>query len=378
MSRLGEYTFLVTDLLTWEVKSVVELSSFYWDVIHNAPGSGLATARIDLPTTTRANFKDWATGLWAIQNGEIVYGGIVGKIQRRGGTRVISIPVHGFFEYFQNRILRSAVGMNHGQLVRTSDIEWRNVEQFHIFQDYILHAQHSSFPDGDLGAEVEWDALSGITRTSVRQQFTAKFIGAALLEIANTLSGFDFYTTYYIDSQGRPRFRFKLRHPQRSNLINQVLLFQPERTVLQSQTILRAMELPGASGDYAHAGDASHVVNDIDVRVHLEMDDWTPTSEQVLRSKWEAPNNKSWKFTLLTDGKLKFYWTTDGTTEQSATSDSAVSFTDNTEGTARATFDAYDEATATHKVTFFESVDGGQTWTSLTTDPYEATYSVRY
>ncbi len=376
MSRIGEYTFLLTDLLTMEVKSVVELSSFYSDDVYNMPGAALGTARFDHPTTTKFNFKDWSTGIYAVQNGVIKYGGIVGKVQRRGGTRVISVPVVGFFEYFRNRILRSAVGMNHGQLVRTSDIEWKDVEQFEIFNDYILHAQHPDFIDGNLGALVEWDTPSGKLRTSIRQQSTAKFIGVALTTLANALDGFDFYTTYYFDSQDRPRFKFKLRYPHRGFEIPHTLLFQPERVVDKTKTTLRALELDGTAGGYAHCGDATSITGDIDIIVHYEGDDWTPTTIKTLRSKWGAAGNRSYKFSLNTDGKLRFEWSEDGTAIQTVNADFVTGFSDGIEGTVRVTMDVDDGGD--FRVTLYKSENGGQSWTSLTADPYESPHTVRY
>lgn len=373
MSRLDEYTFLVTDLLTGDILDVVELGSFYWEEIYNRPGAGLATARFDLPTTTPENFKDWSNALWAVKDGVIQWGGIIGKVQRRGGTRVISVPVHGFFEYFRNRFLRDDTGMTFGNVVRVSDIEWRNVDQFHVFKDMIDHAQ--SFTDGDIGIGVEWDALSGQPVTMIYRKFTVKEIGAALTTLSARLNGFDFRQVYRFED-GKPRCNFKLTSPPHSTTRDVTLLFQTERSSTRVDTVRRALDLSGAIGTYANGGDVTKVAGDIDIIVSARLDDWSSGSVQTLRSKWSATDgNRSWRFTLLGDGRLRFQWTTNGfsATQTAVNGLTAVSFGNGEEGTVRVTLDASED-----RVTFYESTDGGTTWLSLTSDPYEATFPELY
>lgn len=402
MARLDEYTFLVSNLLTGEIISVVELSSFYWEEIYNRPGAGLATARFELPTTTQENFKDWSNALWAIKDGVIQWGGIIGKVQRRGATRVISIPIIGFFEYFRNRILRDATGMNYGTLEKISDITWRNVDQFHIVEDLIAHVQDPFFKDGNINVGVTWDNLSGNLTTMIYRTFTTKFVGPIITTLSGRLDGFDFKQVYRFEGD-QPRCDFKLINPPHSVVSGHSLLFQPEREIDQQETLLRAMDIDGASGSYAKEGNVTSITGDLEIIVQLAMDDWAPEDSttypspttypgattypgfvsippQTLRSKWGTAGNKSYRFQILKTGHLRFEWTQDGITVQQVDSDFPVTFLTNDIGTVRVRMDV-DDGNGGFLVSFAESYDSGVTWTPLTTvtgDPYETTYSVLY
>ena len=363
MSRIDEYTFLTTSLLTGQVLGIVELSSFHWDEIYNNPGAGLATAYLDLPSTNATNFQDFASALWAIKDGNVQWAGIIGKTQRRGSTRVLSIPVIGFYQYFRQRFLRSVQGMTYATLERVSDIEWRDVEQYHIFQDYIKHAQ--SFTDGNIGVEVIWDSLSGVTRTSVRRTFTVKRIGNALDEIANTLNGFQFRQVYSVEIDGRPRVSFKLE-PHNNNVVADILLFEVERDAITQVPDLKALETDG-SNSYASAGDATSITGDFQAFGYITPFDWTPTSIQTIRSKWtETGDQRSWRFQLLTDTKLRFEWSTDGTAGTVITedSDNPVPFTvDGGSQFVQVTLDV-DNGAGDYEINFYRSFDG-KTWFNL-------------
>lgn len=362
---LNEYTFLVTNLLSGDIIGPVEIQSCYWDEIYKAPGAALVTAKFDSPTTTPEFFKDWTNALWIIKGQEIKFGGVMGKIQRRGGTRVLSVPVVGFLEYYRTRHLRNAQGMTYGQLVRVSDIEWREVEPFYIFKDLIDHAH--SFADGDIHVGVQWDRLSGKKVTMIYRTFTVKSIGALLGELSDRLStGFDFEQRYYWDTLRRPRCNFHLTYPAFNRLSKHVLLFQPERTVVEDIPAVNALNTTGTSGSYASATGLTAVTGDIEITAAPRADDWTPGSIATIRSKWGTAGNRSYRFQILTDGKLRFEWSEDGTTSIIEDSDIAVSFVDGELGLIRVALDV-DNGSGGYDIFFYQSVDDGVNWTTLNT-----------
>lgn len=360
---LSEYNFLVTDLLSGKVLDAVAIESCYWDEVYKAPGAALVTAKFDAPTTTPKNFKDWSNGFWIVKDNVIKWGGIIGKVQRRGGTRVLSVPVLGFHHYYKTRLLRSAQGMTHGQLVRVSDIEWRGIDPFYIFQDLVDHAH--SFPDGNIGVGVTWDRLSNEEVTMIYRTFTLKSIGSLMVELSDRLStGFDFEQRYYWDAEHNPKCNFHLTHPAFSRSSKHMLLFQPERTITEQVSVIQALNTTGVSGSYASPGVKTAITGDIEVIAAVRAVDWTPSSIMTLRSKWGAAGQKAWRFQLLTTGRLRFEWTTNGTTVITEDSDIAVSFVNNELGLVRVVLDV-DDGAGSYAISFYQSVDDGQNWTTL-------------
>ena len=363
----GDFYYLVTDPLSGDVRDVVEISSFHWNEIYKSPGSGVATAKFDADTTTENNFQDWNTGFWVVENGTIRWGGIMGKIQRKGGTRVLSVPVLGFLEWLKYRFIRSTQGMVYATLEDMSDITWTNIEQFHIFHDIISHVQ--SFPDGNIGLSVTWDQLSGKTIDKVLSTYSVKAAAPFLTELSNRLTtGFDFEQVYYWDN-GRPRCRFHLSYPQIGRASHHILLFQPERQETIEQSTVQALNTTGVSGSYASIDTGNtDVTGDFKyIGFHTEPD-WTPASNMTLRSKWDPPSDKCWKVMLLTTGKIRFMWTTDGSTENTEDSDLAVSFANGETGAIKVELDV-DNGAGDYVITFWQSTDYGVNWTTLDTPP---------
>lgn len=88
--------------------------------------------------------------------------------------------------------------------------------------------------------------------------------------------------------------------------------------------------VPGVKGARASTPDASalDISGDIDVRIDLHPSTWRPNLSHPLICRWWNPfeDNRGWIFYLLTDGTLRFRWTTDGTlgTTEFATSTAAI------------------------------------------------------
>lgn len=124
----------------------------------------------------------------------------------------------------------------------------------------------------------------------------------------------------------------------------------------------------GATGGRASTPDAAalDITGDLDVRVHVAMDDWTPAATQNLASKWHTTGNqRSWRLGVLSAGTLEFRWSANGSAELVATSTVAVGAADGAARWIRVTLDV-DNGASGRTVTFYTSTDG-DTWTQLGT-----------
>lgn len=130
----------------------------------------------------------------------------------------------------------------------------------------------------------------------------------------------------------------------------------------------RALVLNGVSPGCASTPDAASldITGDIDVRVHVAMDDWTPAANSVLCSKWTATGNqRHWAFLVLTTGVLRFQWTTGGITTLTLDSSVAPTVANGAPLWVRVAFDV-DNGASGRTATFYTSTDGN-TWTQLGT-----------
>lgn len=126
--------------------------------------------------------------------------------------------------------------------------------------------------------------------------------------------------------------------------------------------ISNVIDLPGTSGNYASTPDSAAVsiTGDIDIRVQVALDDWTPSAAQELVTKWGGAQN-AFVFRLLTDGSLAFFAAPDlGAGKFSVT---PVAFADGAAGWVRVTLDVDNEAVG-NDVKFYTSADG-VTWAQL-------------
>ncbi len=125
--------------------------------------------------------------------------------------------------------------------------------------------------------------------------------------------------------------------------------------------------LPGTSGSYVSAPDAASldITGDIDLRVQVALNDWTPASVNVLMAKLQTAGQFSWYFYVGTDGKLVLIHYADGTTARSAQSTVGTGLTDGTAKWVRATLDV-DNGSSGRDVKFWMS-DDGSSWTQLGT-----------
>jgi hypothetical protein len=251
----GSFTFLVTSLLSGSVIAEVELSSMNFTEVLNRPGNGSATARIESDTTTEQNFLSWANALWCLEGDHVLWGGIVGDIQPRAGSRVLNIPLYGFMEYYRTQPIQTTVGGPSGPIAPAPNSQWDygfsygghphksvvifdDVDQFRIFEDLINHVAKRD-PLSNIHPTVSYDALSGVLRDDHWFNYEYKMVGIACEQLADRENGFFWHTHFGLDDNS-PTFNFHLHLPtagvNKSSAIDRPIIFEwdagPEETVL--------------------------------------------------------------------------------------------------------------------------------------------------
>lgn len=131
--------------------------------------------------------------------------------------------------------------------------------------------------------------------------------------------------------------------------------------------------LPGVAANHLTTPDAAalDVTGDIDLRVKVALDDWTPGAINMLISKWQTNIEQSYLFYVLTDGRLEFNWSTTGILANTPLISSvATGIADGSVKWVRVTVDVDNGASG--KTAKFYTSDDGTTWTQLGTDIVQA------
>jgi hypothetical protein len=138
--------------------------------------------------------------------------------------------------------------------------------------------------------------------------------------------------------------------------------------------------LPGVVSNFASTPDAAalDITGDIDIRVKVALDDWTPSGQVALVSKWQSTaTSRSFALIVNTSGTLAFQRSVDSVATLLATSSVATGITDGATKWVRATC-LVNNGSGSSDVNFYTS-DDGITWTQLgttqTTAGTTATYS---
>ena len=111
------------------------------------------------------------------------------------------------------------------------------------------------------------------------------------------------------------------------------------------------------TGDFVSTP-APAVATDLEVRFQITLTDATPAAEEVIAGEWdETADERAWKVAITTDGKIKFYHSSDGTagTVETAT-DSNAAFSDGVTAWAAVSFDADNGSTWIVKIYKFFNV----------------------
>ena len=136
--------------------------------------------------------------------------------------------------------------------------------------------------------------------------------------------------------------------------------------LLLTHTGTNYLYLPGVTGNFASTPDAAplDITGDIDLRVLVALDDWTPSSQMGLVMKFNTTGNqRSYGLNVETGGTLSLRWSPDGSTSLSSVSTIATGITDGSLKWVRGTLDV-DDGAGNRVVTFYVS-DDGVTWAQL-------------
>ncbi len=171
-------------------------------------------------------------------------------------------------------------------------------------------------------------------------------------------------TDYPLNPNGAPGLQARYNIADLSSLIydgsNRVQLVGD----VSGNSNVNVLCLNGANGNYASTPDSAalSITGDIDIRVWVAMNDWTPAANTMLLSKWEgtASSNRSYALRVVAaTGVLSFVVSVDGSASVTATSTAAPTITDLSALWIRVT-----RASASGDVIFYTSQDGSA-WTQL-------------
>lgn len=126
------------------------------------------------------------------------------------------------------------------------------------------------------------------------------------------------------------------------------------------------LDLPGVSGSFASTPDAAAlgITGDIDIRVKVAMDDWTPAVQNCLIGKAASSTTTNYRFDVLANGRLETRWSTGGVSNNKS-STAAVGAADGSVKWVRVVHDV-DNGAGGNDIIFYTS-DDGVTWSQLGT-----------
>jgi hypothetical protein len=122
---------------------------------------------------------------------------------------------------------------------------------------------------------------------------------------------------------------------------------------------LNYVYLPGVASNFMSVPDeaALDITGDIDIRVQVALDDWTPGAATAFVSKFDAAGQRSFELGITSTDFLRLSLSTDGTAEIGRTATAALTVIDGEPLWVRVTLDA-DNGASGHDVKFFTSSDG--------------------
>lgn len=126
---------------------------------------------------------------------------------------------------------------------------------------------------------------------------------------------------------------------------------------------------PGVSSNNASSPDAAvlDITGDIDIRVRVALNDWTPSIQSYFIAKRTGATERSWIFGINANGTLALFHSADGVNETVPASTVGTSFVDGQTGWIRATLDV-DNGAGGRVVTFYTAADAlvePTVWTQL-------------
>lgn len=196
---MAEFTFLREQLPTGELELIEFGPGWSYEDALNRPGALHAQMSLTSDYATEEKLDPWRTGIYALRDGVIEWGGILLPPSLGLGDTNLSIDCFGWLGYWDHRRIRWALAP-----FAPDGESFTNTDQFEIFEALIADAQlELMFGDGyDLGITVTYDALSGVLRDRTEDYYIwkAKNLGEALRQLAAVEDGFDFAMEYTLNT----------------------------------------------------------------------------------------------------------------------------------------------------------------------------------
>lgn len=130
-------------------------------------------------------------------------------------------------------------------------------------------------------------------------------------------------------------------------------------TVIQAASGERGIAFTGGTPRRVKAADCPEITGAIDIRVKLAMPNWVPGVLTAVAARYGGSGNFGWAIGFETNGRVRLWWSPEGTTANTLSSTSATGFANAATGWIRATFNPVDG------VSHFYSSTDGVTWVSL-------------
>ena len=135
--------------------------------------------------------------------------------------------------------------------------------------------------------------------------------------------------------------------------------------LFMEHTGVNYLYLPGINGNYASSPDSNalDITGDLDVRVKVALDDWTPGSANLLLAKWSGSGNYSYYLYINSGGAPSIQWSPNGTDTSKSATGATLNLKDGSIKWVRWVLDV-DNGAGGNDNKFYTS-DDGINWTQL-------------
>ena len=234
---MGLYTYLAANPLTDAIIDELPLRNVKFDTKLNGAGSFSADLPLSdstlVPTSELNSTAPNQTAIWVDRAGALVWGGMIWTRSYDSATETLKLGGTDFFSYFEHRYI-------------SDTLTYTNVDQLSIAKQLIQYAQgqNGSFPKPGGNINVQYAnpyPTSGINRSVTYNGYELKQIAAAIQELSQQDTGFDFgLDVQYV--AGVPTVTFNPSYPRRG------------RTATQTGWVF---ELPGNITNYTYDEDGT-------------------------------------------------------------------------------------------------------------------------
>lgn len=178
---MARYTYLAADLLTGVVRDELPFETVTFSLVMNDAGGFTGTMPLRTDALSHLSMSDTLargkTAIYVLRDGIPVWGGIHWGTRANVEQNSLQVAGQDWLSYFDRREVRVTCA-------------YAGADQFLIFADLVSYAQ--GLPGGNLGVQVQYDALSGVTRDHTYPWYETKNIGEALRQLADVDNGFEF------------------------------------------------------------------------------------------------------------------------------------------------------------------------------------------